>query len=177
MNSRTLVIIKPDGVERNILGEVIRRFENAGLKVIGIKMLIPDEKLVRAHYNANDESWLKSVGEKRRKSYESKGIKVSKSDIEVGKEVAEYLVSYLTRGPVVAIALEGNEAVSIARKISGSTEPKSAMPGTIRGDFSSDSYDLADSEKRAVENIVHASDEENAEREIKLWFKEEELFS
>jgi nucleoside-diphosphate kinase len=174
---RTLVLIKPDGVYRALIGEVIKRFEQAGLKIVAIKMLKPSKEMVENHYYADNE-WLESVGKKSIASAEKEGKKVTESPIEIGKRVRNLLVKSLSGKPVVAMVVEGNEAIFIVRKLVGSTEPKSAEAGSIRGSFSSDSYSLADISGRAVRNVVHASsDKKDAEREIAIWFKENEIIS
>jgi nucleoside-diphosphate kinase len=151
MIQRTLVLIKPDGVERGITGEIIQRYERKGLKIIAIKMVWIDKRMALKHYTED-------IAKRR------------------GEHVRNYLVEYVTSGPVVAIALEGVDAIENVRTITGDTEPKSATPGTIRGDFSPVSYKYCDSKKMAIKNTIHASaNEEDAEREIKLWFSEKEL--
>lgn len=152
MKERTLVLLKPDTVERNLIGEIISRFEKIGLKVVGMKMVYVDNKFAEKHY-----ADLK----------DRHGIKIFENSVK-----------YISNGPIIAICLEGIHSVEIVRKITGSTEPKAAQPGTIRGDFTHVSYDYADSKNSAVRNLVHASDSpENAKKEIDLWFKKEELHS
>lgn len=175
MIERTLVLIKPDGVNRKLNGKIISTFEDSGLKLVGLKLVKPEREVVEKHYAA-DEKWMEEVGNKTKSSYEEKGIKVDKTAIEIGKEVREELLGYLTNQPTIAMVLEGNDAIYIVRKIIGGTEPRKADPGSIRGKYGIDSYEKADSEKRAVKNLVHASDsKENAEREIKVWFTDDEL--
>ena len=153
MIERTFVAIKPDGVQRSLVGEVLGRFEKAGLKIIGIKMQWIDKNFAKKHYTEDIE--------KRR-----------------GKKVRDLLMNYISEGPVVAMVLEGIHAIEIVRKIVGGTEPKTALPGTIRGDFCHVSYDYADKQELAIRNIIHASgNKEDAEYEIKLWFKDNELHS
>ena len=175
MNERTLVLIKPEGVMRNLIGEIITRFEKAGLKIIGLKMIHPDEKLAGNHY-AENELWLKSVGENTKKNYEQKGKTINKEILEIGYWVRGKLIKYLTSHPIVAIVLEGHNAIKHVRKVVGPTEPASSPAGTIRGDYSLDTYQLADEQERAINNIIHASGSvEEAETEIKTWFTENEL--
>ena len=173
---RTLVLIKPDGVQRSLIGEIIRRYERTGLKLVGLKFLIPEEKTIREHYMSN-EGWLKSVGEKSMAAYEKKGLKSPYQDsIKCGEEVLERLVKYLSSGPVVAMVWQGNEAVGIIRKITGGTEPLTSDVGTVRGDLTIDSYALGDTDGRAVRNLIHASGSvEEAEKEVKIWFGKEEI--
>ena len=152
MIERTFVMIKPDGVKRSLVGEVIRRFENAGLKLIAMKMLWVDKDFAKKHYTED-------ITQRR------------------GEHVRNALVDYVAEGPVVAMVWEGVAAIEVVRKIVGGTEPKSALPGTIRGDYTHVSYVYADEKKIAVKNIIHASgDKKDAEYETRLWFSEEEMF-
>jgi len=173
---RTLVIIKPDGVQRSLIGEIIKRYERIGLKLMGLKFVIPTVEMVEKHYLI-DGGWLESVGKKAQASYEKKGQKAPfKDPIEGGKWVLERLKKYLSFGPVVVMVWQGNEAVGVVRKITGGTEPLTSDVGTIRGDLTLDSYPLADIDSRAVRNLVHASGSpEEAEKEIKIWFKKDEV--
>ncbi len=179
MAEKTLVLIKPDAVKKSISGKILSKFEDAGLKIVGIKMMWADENLARNHYYL-DETWAKSVYEKKKKSCEALGKEFPCTDpMEVGREIQNWNMEFLMEGPVIAMVLEGPSAIEIVRKMVGSTEPKSSAPGTIRGDFAStESYGLADYEKRVLRNLVHASDSpENAKREIALWFNIDELHS
>ncbi|MDD5098846.1 MAG: nucleoside-diphosphate kinase [Candidatus Colwellbacteria bacterium] len=173
---RTLVVIKPDGVQRGLIGEVIRRYERSGLKLVATKMVIPTSDFVEKHYLVDPE-WMTKTGNKTIESYRKKGKNPPSEDpIEVTKIVLENLKKYLVAGPVVAMVWQGVGAVGIIRKITGSTEPLTSDVGTIRGDFTIDSYELADSDGRAVRNILHASGTaEEAEKEISLWFSPEEI--
>jgi len=173
---RTLVIIKPDGVQRSLIGEIIRRYERTGLKLLALKMLIPSEDLIEKHYTV-DPNWIRKVGEKSIASYESKGLKPPFENPEdCGKSVLARLKKYMTTGPVVAMVWQGNKAVGVVRKITGGTEPLTSDVGTIRGDFTIDSYDMSDLDERAIRNLIHASGSvEEAEKEIAIWFKEEEI--
>lgn len=174
---KTLVLLKPDTVKRHLVGRVIQRFEEVGLKIAGMKMVWVDEKFAERHY-ALDEAWAKNVFDKTKAVYDKEGKKMKYNDhMELGKTIQKWNMDFLRKGPVVAIVLQGPHAVELVRKMIGSTEPKSAAPGTIRGDFASvESYAHGDLQKRVVRNLVHASDSlENAKREIELWFKPEEL--
>jgi len=174
-HERTLVLIKPDGVQRSLIGEIIQRFERVGLKFLALKMVIPTKEQAKNFYPSNKE-WYLAVGNKTIKGYEAKGIKLERSALEQGKFVKKILVDFMTSGPIVAMVLQGNEAVKIVRKLTGSTEPLSSDVGTIRGDFNIDSYTMADFDQRAVRNLVHASESvAEAEREIKCWFSEDEI--
>lgn len=177
MIEQTLILIKPDGVYRSLIGSVITRFENAGLKVVGIKMLKPDPKFVGMHYAADDE-WLKAVGTKAKASYKEKGVDVKESEIEIGHKIRQQLIDFLANEPTIAMVVEGNAAIFVVRKIVGATEPRSAESGSIRGMYSNDSYDLADKQQRALKNIIHASSgSAEAKKEIAVWFKPNEIIN
>ena len=179
MNERTLILIKPDGVKRGISGKIISRFEDACLKIIALKMIWADKELAKNHYFL-DEEWARSVYEKTKKNYEKEGKSFPyKNHMEIGEQIQKWNMDFLVEGPVIAVVLEGYHAVEIARKIVGGTEPRSSLPGTIRGDFASvESYPVADAKKRVLRNLIHASDAvESAKREINLWFSPEELHS
>lgn len=173
---RTLVVIKPDGVQRTLIGEVIKRYERAGLKLVGIKMVVPSADHIEKHYTLDPE-WRRITGEKTIASYIKKGETPWTNDpYEVTKVVLENLKKFMTSGPVIPMVWEGAHAVEIVRKITGGTEPRSSDVGTIRGDFVIDSYMVSDTDKRAVRNLVHASGTvKEAEMEIDHWFRREEL--
>ncbi len=146
---RTLVLLKPDAIKRALVGEIIQRFERAGLKIIGMKMVWIDEEFSKKHYCEHTE-----------------------------KDFYKCLEEFITSGPVIAVCLEGINAVDVVRKMVGATEPRKALPGTIRGDFAHLSVEWANQKEKAVPNLIHASDKpETAEKEISLWFKKEELHS
>lgn len=175
MIERSLVLIKPDGVQRSLIGEIIGRFERCGLKIIGMKMVHATEDQAGTHY-ADDEEWLLSVGKKASEAAKKRGDEVTETPLEIGNRVRNQLLAYITMSPSVALCIEGHNAVAKIRQIVGSTSPHDSPPGTIRGDFSIDSYKLADNSGRPVQNLIHASGTvDEAEREIKIWFKEEEL--
>ncbi len=173
---KSLVIIKPDGVQRSLIGEIIKRYERAGLKLIGIKFLVPNEETVRRHYLVDPE-WPKKVGEKSKEAYAKNGEKAPfSSAVEYGEFILKKLVKYMSSGPVVAMVWQGNQAVGIIRKITGGTEPLTSDVGTIRGDLTIDSYNIADPDGRAVRNLIHASGHvDEAEKEIAVWFDKKEL--
>ena len=175
---KTLVVVKPEGVQRALIGEIISRFEKVGLKLIAVKMIVPTDELVNKHYLIDPE-WVVKVGTKAISAYEKKGLEApNKNPEEAGKRVLEGLVKYFTAGPVVAMVWQGVGAVTTTRKLVGTTEPASSDVGTIRGDLTIDSYILADTDNRAVRNIVHASGSvDEAEKEIALWFAENELIA
>ena len=146
---RTLVLLKPDAVERALVGQIISRFENAGLKIVGMKMVWVDTEFSRKHYSEH-----------------------------ITKPFYRALEQFITEGPVIAMTIEGIQAVEITRKMVGSTEPRKAQPGTIRGDFAHHSYEYTDNKGIAIKNLIHASDSsESAKKEVSLWFKPEELHS
>jgi nucleoside-diphosphate kinase len=174
---RTFVIIKPDGVQRGLMGEVLKRFERTGLKVVGVKFVIPKAEQCWAHYN-KDEAWFMEKGAKIVKSREEAGLPIEKEAIEYGKNIIQQLVDFMTSGPVLAMVIEGNRSVDVIKKLVGATEPSTSDVGTIRGDLTIDSYDLAGIDERAVRNLIHCSDKpEEAEREIKIWFEEAEIIN
>lgn len=179
MEERTLVLIKPDAVRKAISGKIISRFEDAGLKIIAMKMIWADQNLAENHYFL-DENWAMSVYEKTKKNYDKEGKEFPYSDpLDVGRTIQEWNKKFLMEGPVIAIVLEGPHAIELTRKMVGSTEPRSSAPGTIRGDYASiESYPVADAQKRVMRNLIHASDSvETAKREISLWFSAEEIHS
>ncbi len=172
---RTFVILKPDTVQRSLMGEVIKRFELAGLKVTAMKMFVPDEERLIKHYNKTDE-WFLRKGTNIVNDLMAQGLPIDKEPIEYGKDIIRTVVKYMTAGPVVAMVLEGNQSVAVVTKIVGTTEPSTSDVGTIRGDYTIDSYGHASFENRAVRNLIHCSDAvSEAEREIAIWFPEEEI--
>ena len=175
---RTLIVVKPDGVQRNLVGEIIKRYERVGLKIVGMKFVYPSEEMATKHYyDVGGDEWLEEVGRKARSAYEKKGMESPYStNRENGEAVLKSNAKYLSSGPVVAFVLEGSQAVELTRKLAGATEPLTADVGTIRADFTLDSYSLADADGRSVRNLLHASGSvEEAEKEINIWFNEEEL--
>jgi len=175
---RTLVIIKPDGVQRGLIGEIIRRYERSGLKLVGIKMMVPSKDFIEKHYLVNPD-WRRVTGEKAIAAYRQSGKKPPSDDpYKVTEVVLNNLKNYLSSGPVVAMVWQGMHAVGIVRKITGGTEPLTSDVGTIRGDLTIDSYEVADIDGRAVRNLIHASGTPaEAEKEISLWFSEKELLN
>ncbi|MDP3899885.1 MAG: nucleoside-diphosphate kinase [bacterium] len=172
----TLVLVKGDGVQRGLVGEILHRFERVGLKIKAMKMVWPDSSIINTHYDPSNTAWLETVGNKALKGYEKKGIKVDKTALEIGQHVQENLLKYLSAGPVVAFVLQGAHVVEVVRKLVGATDPLSATPGTIRGDYSVDSYGMSDSDDRSIRNLIHASGTvEEAKHEIEIWFDQNEL--
>lgn len=174
---RTFVIIKPDGIQRGLVGEIIKRYERTGLKLVGMRFGMADAAKFWEHYNKDDEWFLK----KGTKIYEDKkaaGQVVDKEPIEYGKDIIGQLVTFMTAGPVLMMVWEGNQAVAVIKKLTGGTEPSTSDVGTIRGDLTIDSYEIASVDSRAVRNLIHCSDQvSEAEREINLWFTAAELLS
>lgn len=179
-HERTLVFLKPDGVQRGLTGTVLARFERAGLKVVGIKMVQASADLLERHY-PSDEGFLATIGGKTREAFAAAGLDIMKevgSDdpLLIGRQVRQWLVDFVASGPVIAFVLEGTHAVAVTRKLVGDTLPFRAAPGTIRGDFSADSPTVANLQKRPVRNVVHASGTTGeADAEIALWFSPEEI--
>lgn len=177
-NEKTFVIIKPDGIQRTLVGEIIRRYERVGLKLVALKLVVPTPELIKKHYTL-DPDWTKKAGEKSIKSYKEKGmVPPSENAVELGEKVLGNLVRYMTSGPVVAMVWQGVHAIGIVRKMTGGTEPLSSDVGTIRGDYVLDSYQISDAGGRSLRNLVHASgNEAEAAQEISLWFKPEEVIN
>lgn len=182
-SERTLVLIKPDGVQRGLIGEITSRFERAGLAVIGLKMLSPSEEFAAAHYPTTDAQ-LQQMGSKTLETYSELKLDANEqlgtSDAtEIGRMVHAWNAAFLSSGPVVAMVLEGVHAVKKVRALCGKTMPKDAAPGTIRGDFASTSPAVANLQRAAVYNLVHASDNEldpeEPVKEIAHWFRTDEL--
>lgn len=172
---RSLVIIKPDGVQRALIGSIINRFERTGLKFIAMKLIVPKAEQCWAHYNKGEE-WFLSKGTRVVEDRTAHGMPIEKAAKEYGKDIIQGNVDFFTSGPVLAFVIEGNQSVAIVKKIVGGTEPTTSDVGTIRGDFTVDSYALSSLDNRAVRNLVHCSDSpEEAEREIPLWFEKNEL--
>lgn len=172
---RTLVIIKPDGVQRSLLGEIISRFERTGLKFVAFKFFIPTEEQCWEHYQKNDE-WFLAKGTNILKEREAAGMPVDKEAIEYGKDIIRQLAIFMTSGPVLAFILEGNRSVGIVKKLVGGTEPLTSDVGTIRGDLTLDSYALAGVDQRAVRNLIHCTDNpEESQREIDIWFDKKDI--
>lgn len=151
---QTLILFKPDTVQRGLVGEILTRFERVGLKIVGTKMIAPSKE----HYH---------------KHYEEIGQMITRR----GEHAFDVTLQMMIEGPVIAMVFEGVEAVALVRKLVGGTEPKSADPGTIRGDYSHMSFGYADDQNKGIPNLIHASgDPEEAEKEIGHWFSDTELY-
>jgi len=175
-HERTLVIVKPDGVQRSLIGEIVKRFERVGLKLVALKMAMPDEAHIEAHYTLDPE-WRRLTGEKTIKGYRDKGLKPPSEDpLVITDRVLKALKKYMTSGPLVVMVWQGAHVIKIIRKLVGGTEPLTSDVGTIRGDFVLDSYQMSDEDGRSVRNLIHASGSpEEAKKEIVHWFSEDEL--
>lgn len=174
---RTFVILKPDTVQRSLMGEVIKRFERTGLKCTAIKMAVANEAQLLQHYN-KDDAWFSKKGASVVEEMKAQGRPIEKEAIEYGKDIIRTIVHYMTAAPVVMMIWEGNKAVDVVTKIVGTTEPSTSDVGTIRGDYTVDSYTHSSIENRSVRNLIHCSDvPAEAEREIAIWFKAEEIMN
>jgi nucleoside-diphosphate kinase len=170
---RTLILLKPDSVARGIVGEVLTRYERVGLKIVAMKMLFATDKQLEEHYYKDDE-WLI---EKGKGIIKNKGYKADYDPKKAGKEITDGLVTDMKLSPIIAMVLQGHNAVEVVRKITGPTNIKDAPPGTIRGDYSHDTYALANISDRPIITIVHASGAiDEAKKEIDIWFKPNEIF-
>ena len=177
---RTVVLVKPDGVKRGLVGEIVSRFEARGLKIIALEMFSATKEQIDGHY-PKDEKWIARIGEKTLANYAQYNLN-AKTELgtdnpsEIGKMVRSWLIDYMTSGPLVKMIVKGIHTVDMVRKIAGNTMPGVAEMGTIRGDFSVDDASAANRDKRAIHNIVHASETpEEAEHEIQFWFAPEEI--
>jgi nucleoside-diphosphate kinase len=175
-HERTLVIIKPDGIQRSLIGEIIGRYERVGLKLTACKMMVPTAELVEKHYTLDPE-WRVKTGLKTIKGYTDKGLTPPHTDpVVITGIILKNLVKYMTKGPVLVMVWQGAHAVETVRKLTGGTEPRTSDVGTIRGDFVLDSYSMSDADGRAIRNLVHASGSvKEAEDEIAHWFKKDEI--
>lgn len=177
---RTLVLLKPDAVARGLVGEVIGRFERAGLKLVAMKIVHPTAEKAAGHYNGPD-AWISGMGQKTLDSFEEFGMDVmavlgTEDPFAIGTMVRGWLIDYVSSGPIVAIVLEGVHAISAVRRLIGFTIPSRAEPGTIRGDLSIDSNTISSLETRATKNLIHASgNPEEAAQEIAYWFDDDEI--
>jgi nucleoside-diphosphate kinase len=182
-NQQTFGMIKPDGVSRGLIGEIVHRIEKAGLKIVAMKMVYPTREQVIAHYPMSDQSWVDRLGDKGLGTFEDLGLDpveyLGTNDRSiVGKQVADSLVAYMSSGPVVCMVIEGLQSLDMVRKLAGHTLPFKASVGTIRGDYSVDTPAIANAEGRAIHNLFHASETvKEAANEIKLWFTPEEIHS
>ncbi len=179
---KTLVLLKPDAVKRGIVGEVLHRFERCGLKIIGVKMILATRDTVEKHYEKDDE-WRKKIGNLRLEEAKNFGVDAkeifeTEDPVKIGESVNQANFDFILSGPILAVVIEGVNAVVKVRNLVGGTHPHTATPGTIRGDFGLDSPLTSMLRKRTIFNLMHASGTvEEANKEIELWFKPQELFS
>jgi len=178
---RTFVILKPDAVQRGLVGDIIKRFERIGLKIIGMKMHMVEEKVLWDHYN-KDDAWYTKKGGNIVENKKKLGMPIEKEAIEYGKDIIRAMVHYMCASPVVSLVIEGNGSQAVVKRLVGSTEPSTADTGTIRGDYSLDSYYLCDTDgSRGMRNLIHCTDPADGEgaydREVNLWFTKEEIMN
>lgn len=178
---KTLVLIKPDAVARGISGSIIKRFENSGLKIVGLKIVNATKEQLDHHFPIEDKAWIIGMGEKSLGSYKLNNLNPIKElgtddPFEIGKIILEWNYEYLLSGPLIAMVLEGVYAVNTVRKMIGHTIPAIAQPGTIRGDYSINSADYSNSIQHSCKNVVHASGSvKEAEIECSVWFNKDEI--
>jgi len=177
---KTVVLIKPDGVKRGLIGEIVSRIERRGLKIIALEMVWATKEQIDDHYPKN-EKWVKRLGEKALKNFQDFGIDVKRElgtadPLEIGKEVRNWLIDFMTSGPIVKMVIKGIHAIAMVRKLVGVSMPSGAEMGTIRGDFSVDDATAANRDKRAIHNIVHASETvEEVKHELSFWFAADDI--
>jgi nucleoside-diphosphate kinase len=171
---RTFVLLKPDAIQRGLIGEVVQRIERTGLKLIALKIMVATREQAMGHY-FKDDTWCEDKGSRTVAAMKAAGKRPKKTAVEYGRDIVRALADFITSGPVVVMIWQGNEAIGVVRKLAGGTEPTTSDVGTIRGDLTIDSYRMANVDNRAVRNLIHCSDKpEEAEREIKIWFKKDE---
>ena len=179
-DERTVLLVKPDGVRRGLIGEIISRLENRGLKIVALQMVRPDRDQIDKHY-PSDETWVTRIGSKTLETYEKNDMDAKKEigtddPFEIGKMAREWILDFMSSGPIVKMVVEGVHARASVRKLAGATMPSAAELGSIRGDYSVDSAAAANRDKRAVRNMVHASEtQEEYDNEFALWFTDEEV--
>lgn len=178
---QTLVVLKPDAVARGLAGEIISRFERVGLKLVAAKFMVVSKELADKHYPSSREEFINGMGNKTLENYKSLGIDAKKEfghedAHKIGLIIRDWLVDMITSGPVFAMVWQGPHSVELVRKIVGHTLPLASAPGTIRGDYSFDSSYLANTNRRPIKNLIHASGNvEEAKFEVPLWFGKEEI--
>lgn len=178
---QTLVVLKPDTVARGLIGEIVTRFERVGIKLVAAKLMQADKTMLDKHYPATRTEFIDGLGNKTIENYQKLGIDLQKdlgtTDAHtIGLQIRDWLVSYMMSGPVFAMVWEGPHVIEIVRKMCGHTLPLLSPPGTIRGDYAFDSSYLANTARRPIKNLMHASgNSEEAVYEIPLWFSKKEL--
>jgi len=178
---RTFVILKPDAIQRGLVGEIVQRFERIGLKIVAMKMHNAEEVKLWAHYS-KDDAWYEKKGKNIVENKTKLGMPIEKESIEYGKDIIRAMVHFMTASPVVSLVLEGNQSQAVVKRIVGSTEPSTADTGTIRGDYALDSYFLCDTDgSRGMRNLIHCTDPSDGvdayDREVAIWFTKEEVLS
>jgi len=179
---KTFIMIKPDGVRRGLIGEILKRIERADLKIVALSMFQPTRQQIDDHY-PKDKKWIERLGDKTKNTYTKYGYDLmgemgTENSLKIGEEVRKWLIDYMVSSPLVKVVIQGSHAVDLARKMVGVTMPALAEMGTIRGDFSADSAVAANRDKRAVHNIIHASEtKEEAVYETKHWFGADDICS
>ncbi len=172
---QTLIILKPDSIQRGLIGEILLRFERAGIKIVAMKMMHADLELLTRHY---PDTLIPVIGGKTKKDWESYGVEHTETAEEIGQLIVAATREFMNSTPVVAVVLEGDYVVEIVRKMVGSTGPKDSLPGTIRGDYAHLSLGQASLKKKGAANLIHASGSpKEAREEIDLWFNEIEIFN
>lgn len=179
---KTLILVKPDGVQRGLVGAILGRFEQVGLKIVALRVVHPSREQAEKHY-PNTPEWIEGMGQKTLQSYKENGVdpiaEVGTDDPrKIGEMVKQWNIEYLSSGPVVACVLEGYHAIQVVRKMSGHTLPLAAAPGTIRGDYSTASPIVANALRHAIRNLIHASSTtDEADHEVAHWFPQGGLAS
>lgn len=174
---RSLIILKPDAIQRSLVGEILHRIERTGLKIIAMKLLVATREQIVEHYH-KDDAWCLKKGTKIAQDRKDHGLTVDKESIEYGRDIIEQNVKFMLSGPMLGVVVEGSMAPLVIKKITGDTAPTLSDVGTIRGDLSIDSYEHAAVDSRAIRNILHCSENtEEAEREIVVWFKPDEIIN
>jgi nucleoside-diphosphate kinase len=176
---KTFVILKPDAIQRGLVGEIIKRIERIGLKIVAMKMMQANEELIFKHYN-KDDAWYTRKGQGIVDNRTKLGMPVEKEAIEYGKDIIRKMVHYISACPVVCLVIEGNQAQAVVKRLVGGTEPTKADTGTIRGDYALDSYFLCDvDDSRGMRNLIHCTDPEDGpeayDREVEIWFNKDEI--
>ncbi|OGD57167.1 hypothetical protein A2V71_01950 [Candidatus Berkelbacteria bacterium RBG_13_40_8] len=177
MKERTLIAVKPESIQRHLIGEFVSKFERRGLKLVAAKLITPTKEQVEKHY-PDDEAWYVSSGTKTYENYKEKGVDPGMGPVELAKRTRRRLIEHLTDRPLLLMIWEGPHAVALGRKTAGATNPLIADIGSIRGDYSTESYEMADDIERAIHTLVHASgSQKEAEEEIRIWFSPSEILN
>lgn len=175
---RSFVILKPDAVQRSLIGEIIQRVERVGYKLVAAKFIVPTEDQLWQHYNKSEE-WFIKKGQAIVDRKIAQGLPVEKEAVEYGKDIIRGVIKFMMAGPVLAMVWEGNQAIAVIKKMVGSTDPLSSDVGTIRGDYSLDSFSIVEHDDRGtVRNLIHCTDDvAEYEREVNIWFKPDEIIN